>query len=84
MGATVPAVGFTLVIVGIGDGLKGQFTGSNGTVEYYSVSTSFSPVNTLPEGFSFSAQGPETGNSIYGELSGLEVTDLTQTWGVSS
>jgi hypothetical protein len=80
--ATASIVGFTFVIVGLGNGAKGQFTGGNGSVEY-SASTSFSPVNALPQGFILE-QAAETGNSVYGQLSGSEVTDLTQTWNVSS
>jgi hypothetical protein len=81
-GTTAPIVGFTFVIVGLGNGAKGQFTGGNGTVEY-SASTSFSPVNALPNGFILE-QATETGNTVYGPLSGSEVTDLTQTWNISS
>jgi hypothetical protein len=81
-GATAPIIGFTLVIVGLGNGATGQFTGGQGTVEY-SASTSFSPVNALPQGFIFEQVGG-TGNCVYGGLSGSEVTDLTQTWNVSS
>jgi hypothetical protein len=82
-GSTAPIVSFMFVIVGVGNGLRGQFTSGNGTVEY-SATTSFRPVNraTNAIGFPFSANPPETGNSVYGGLSGSEVTDLTQTWQV--
>jgi hypothetical protein len=81
-GVTASVVGFTLVITGLGHGVKGQFTGGNGTVEY-TASTSFSPLNALPNGF-LVEQTASTGNSVYGELSGSQITDLRQTWGVSS
>jgi len=81
-GTTAPVVGFTFVIVGLGKGSKGAFTGGKGTVAY-SASTSFAPVNTLPEGF-LVEEVAETGNAVYGQLSGSEVTALTQTWNVSS
>ena len=81
-GTTAPIVGFTFIMVGVGNSLQGVFTGGNGTVEY-SATTSFSPVNSVPNGFLTSAATPETGNSVYGELEGSEVTDLVQTWQVS-
>jgi hypothetical protein len=79
--AIAAVVGFTFVITGLGHGVEGQFTGGNGTVEY-TASTSFGAVNALPKGFL--GQTASTGNSVYGELSGSQVTDLTQSWGVSS
>jgi hypothetical protein len=82
-GTTAPNVGFTFIIVGVGNSLEGVFTGGNGTVEYFAT-TSFSPLNSVPNGFLSAAQTPETGNSVYGELTGSEVTDLVQTWQVSS
>ena len=81
-GATAPVAAFTFVITGLGDDVEGKFTSGNGTVEY-TASTSFGAVNALPDGF-LMEQTASTGNSVYGELSGTQVTDLTQTWGISS
>ena len=81
-GATAPINGFTFAIVGSGSGSKGEFTGGKGTV-VYSGATAFGPVNVLPAGAIFE-QTAETGNSVYGELSGTPNTALTQTWSVSS
>jgi hypothetical protein len=81
--ATAPNVGFTFIIVGLGNSLEGVFTGGNGTVEYFGQ-TSFCPLSSVPNVFVSAAQTPETGNSVYGGLAGSEVTDLVQTWQVSS
>jgi len=82
MAATAPVVAFTFVITGLGHGVQGRFTGGNGTVEY-TASTSFGAVNDLPNGV-LMVQTASTGNSVYGGLTSAQVTDLTQTWGISS
>ena len=82
-GATAPNVGFTFIVVGIGDSLEGVFSGGKGTVEYFAT-TSFSPLNSAPDVFFLAAQTPETGNTAYGGLASSELTDFVQTWQVSS